>query len=144
MGHFLLFSLWGTGDVDGCRFCSKYKASCILILGKMTLYFTYTPDCLALPSGDEPWGLVVNEALCFSTHVVVSSNVGCHYDQVVDGTNGIVVSDLNPVNLVGALNSALQMSKLQMFEVSIDIFSVWNLTNSAKNIVTMLTDMSII
>jgi glycosyltransferase involved in cell wall biosynthesis len=101
-------------------------------------------DCLVLPTVGEPWGLVVNEALCHSTPVVVSSNIGCHFDQVIDGVNGVVISELNAVNLSAAITSALQISKSQVFNSSIDILNDWNLTNSAKNIVRMLENESLI
>jgi glycosyltransferase involved in cell wall biosynthesis len=47
-------------------------------------------DVFALPSGHEPWGLVVNEAMCFSLPVVVSDQVGAAGDLIVEGVNGFV------------------------------------------------------
>ncbi|WIG69268.1 glycosyltransferase family 4 protein [Photobacterium damselae] len=49
-------------------------------------------DCFCLPSYDEPWGLVVNEAMLFGLPVVVSDKVGCHYDLIENGINGFVSS----------------------------------------------------
>jgi len=37
-------------------------------------------DCLVLPSLSEPWGLVVNEALCTGLPVIVSDRCGCARD----------------------------------------------------------------
>ena len=45
-------------------------------------------DVFVLPSTDEPWGLVVNEVMCAGVPVVVSSEVGCALDLVIDGSNG--------------------------------------------------------
>lgn len=45
-------------------------------------------DVFVLPSEDEPWGLVVNEAMCAGLPVVVSEEVGAAADLVRDGTNG--------------------------------------------------------
>ena len=47
-------------------------------------------DVFALPSGEEPWGLVVNEAMCFSLPVVASDQVGATGDLVRGGVNGFV------------------------------------------------------
>jgi glycosyltransferase involved in cell wall biosynthesis len=47
-------------------------------------------DVFVLPSGDEPWGLVVNEAMCFSLPIVASDQVGAAGDLVLGGVNGFV------------------------------------------------------
>lgn len=45
-------------------------------------------DVLTLCSLDEPWGLVVNEAMCHGLPVLVSHAVGARLDLVRDGLNG--------------------------------------------------------
>jgi glycosyltransferase involved in cell wall biosynthesis len=45
-------------------------------------------EIFVLPAEDEPWGLIVNEAMCAGLPVVVSSEVGCVADLVEDGGNG--------------------------------------------------------
>jgi len=47
-------------------------------------------DVFALPSEDEPWGLVVNEAMCFSLPVITTRGVAAAADLVVDGETGFV------------------------------------------------------
>jgi len=49
-------------------------------------------DVFVLPSADEPWGLVVNEAMCFSLPIVASDQVGAAGDLVRGGMNGFVFS----------------------------------------------------
>jgi glycosyltransferase involved in cell wall biosynthesis len=58
-------------------------------------------DILALPSGHEPWGLVVNEAMACGLIPVVSDAVGCGPD-LVDG-----IGEVFPVGDVDALAAAL-------------------------------------
>jgi glycosyltransferase involved in cell wall biosynthesis len=58
-------------------------------------------DILALPSGREPWGLVVNEAMACGLVPVVSDAVGCGPD-LVDG-----IGEVFPVGNVDALAAAL-------------------------------------
>jgi glycosyltransferase involved in cell wall biosynthesis len=48
-------------------------------------------DLFVLPSEDEPWGLIVNEAMCAGLPVVVSAEVGCSADLVEDGATGFRV-----------------------------------------------------
>mgnify|MGYP001586350172 CR=1 FL=1 len=47
-------------------------------------------DIFALPSGWETWGLVVNEAMCFSLPIIASNVLGCIPDLVYHGENGYV------------------------------------------------------
>lgn len=47
-------------------------------------------DCLVLPSLEEVWGLVVNEALCCDLKVIVSDKCGCGPDLVKPGVNGYI------------------------------------------------------
>jgi len=47
-------------------------------------------DFLVLPSQRETWGLVINEALCFSLPVIVSDQVGAGQDLVIPEENGYI------------------------------------------------------
>ncbi len=60
-------------------------------------------DIFVLPSQHEPWGLVVNEAMNAARAVVVSDDVGCQQDLVLEGKTGAVF----PVGQVDALGAAL-------------------------------------
>ena len=45
-------------------------------------------DVFVLPSQDEPWGLIVNEAMCAGLPIVISKELGCMPDLLIDGVNG--------------------------------------------------------
>lgn len=49
-------------------------------------------DTLVLPSMSETWGIVVNEAMCFSLPLIVSDQVGSTTDMLRDGYNGFLFS----------------------------------------------------
>ena len=49
-------------------------------------------DVFVLPSEEEPWGLIVNEAMCAGLPVVVGQHAGCVADLVTDGYNGFAVT----------------------------------------------------
>lgn len=57
-------------------------------------------DVLALPSAYEPWGLVINEAMCFGLPVITSDKVGAAGDLVKEGENGFIYScgDINSLS----------------------------------------------
>ncbi len=60
-------------------------------------------DVFVLPSKLEPWGLVVNEAMCFGLPVIVSDQVGASGDLVVDDENGYIFPACN----INALTKSL-------------------------------------
>lgn len=64
-------------------------------------------DLFVLPSFSETWGLAVNEAMCLSRAVVVSTHVGCAQDLVHDRRNGLVFQAGSVLALADALKEAL-------------------------------------
>src|SRR5581483_3191529 len=71
--------------------------------GQIADYYA-AADVLVLPSGHEPWGLVLNEAMCFGLPVIASDAVGAAPDLVRPGENGWTY----PVGDVDALARALE------------------------------------
>lgn len=65
-------------------------------------------DVFVLPSREnEPWGLVVNEALMAGLPVIVSKTVGSAKDMVRDGWNGFVVDPTDAVSMAEKLRVLL-------------------------------------
>lgn len=65
-------------------------------------------NCFVLPSLIEPWGLVVNEALCLGTPVVVADRCGCVSDLVDGNKNAIKFISGNQLDLQSALLNAYE------------------------------------
>ncbi len=61
-------------------------------------------DAFVLPSGQEAWGLVVNEVMCAGRAVIVSDMVGCAPDLVRSGENGAIF----PTDDIDALARAIR------------------------------------
>jgi glycosyltransferase involved in cell wall biosynthesis len=98
-------------------------------------------DIFVLPStAGETWGLVVNEAMCFSVPVVVSDMVGCARDLVKHGENGFVypVGDTN--KLSEYLSKLLGDDELRkkMGEYSFEIIQKWNYNEGVEKILTAI------
>lgn len=57
-------------------------------------------DIFILPSTSEPWGLVIEEALSCGLPVLVSENIGCQFDLVINLDTGLVfpLNDLRKLN----------------------------------------------
>ena len=72
---------------------------------KLALYHSWA-DCSCMPSRTEAFHVALVEALACGA-VVVASAIPAHDELIVDGTNGLLVSDYdNPVALAGALRAA--------------------------------------
>jgi glycosyltransferase involved in cell wall biosynthesis len=64
-------------------------------------------DVFVLPSVNEPWGLIVNEAMNAGRAIIVSDKVGCASDLVKNGQNGYVVPADDSEALAGTLAQAI-------------------------------------
>jgi glycosyltransferase involved in cell wall biosynthesis len=65
-------------------------------------------DLLVLPSSHEPWGLVLNEAMCFGLPVIASDAVGAAPDLVHPGENGWIYAVGDTRALAAALRALLE------------------------------------
>lgn len=62
---------------------------------------------LVLASHDEPWGLVVNEALSAGIPVIGPFWIGAFADLVIHGETGLVTQDNSPTQLAAAMQTLL-------------------------------------
>ena len=65
-------------------------------------------DCMILPSDNgETWGLVVNEAMACGLPAIISDQVGCHSDLIIEGTTGFTYPCGNPNALAMHIHSLM-------------------------------------
>ncbi|MBX2823213.1 MAG: glycosyltransferase family 4 protein [Gammaproteobacteria bacterium] len=86
--------LVGDGELrDSLQHAASKSGSSVTFAGfvnqaEIARYYT-AADVLVLPSDSgETWGLVVNEAMASGMGVIVSDQVGCHPDLVIEGNTG--------------------------------------------------------
>ena len=82
-----------------------------------------------MPTGKEPWGLVVNEAMNQGVPVVVTEAVGAAAGGLVQsGRNGFVVPERNSAALAQAIERILTDAKLrkEMSQNSRQIIAGWD------------------
>ena len=93
-------------------------------------------DVFVNPSAFEPWGLVVNEAMCFSLPIVTTFGVSSAIDLVTDGKNGFLYEPGD----VGALHDGLRelirnsQRRIDMGRRSRKFIRRWNLDASVEGI----------
>ena len=98
----------------------------------------YAGDILILPSYDEPWGLVVNEAMAAGLPVIVSNECGCSLDLVRDGENGYILTDLRNSETLRTLVMKALKNKENFSKKSLEIIANWTFENSRKSFEELL------
>jgi glycosyltransferase involved in cell wall biosynthesis len=102
-------------------------------------YFT-AADVFVLPSTEEPWGLIINEAMNLRLPVVTTDKVGAGPDLVKDGENGFIY----PAGDVEALSAALKRLvrdpalRQKMGEASLRIIDRWSFNEDVEGILAAL------
>jgi glycosyltransferase involved in cell wall biosynthesis len=90
----VFFVLVGYGDLqdDIDQFSKKNNLDSIKSVSYTTAdeiwNYYFSSDIFILPSLEETWGLVVNEAMEASLPILLSKNVGCSDDLLIEGENG--------------------------------------------------------
>ena len=99
------------------------------------VYKFYTiSDLLILPSNEEAWGLVINEAMICGLPIIATDRVGASVDLIKDGQNGYVIKVNCPECIADAI-AKIYVNQLNTKNNSQEIirqFSFENMIQSAK------------
>lgn len=94
-------------------------------------------DIFVLPSSFEPWGLAINEVMNAGKAVVVSDQVGCAPDLVLDGQNGAIFPVGDVVALAESMKWAIANS-IVAGDRSRDIIKNWSFDEDIQGIKSSL------
>ena len=80
-------------------------------------------DLFVLPSTQEVWGLVINEAMCCGLPVISTKAAGCTEDMIMPGENGFIIDAIDVEQLYSAMKEILLDDELarRMGERSLEI-----------------------
>lgn len=100
-------------------------------------------DIFVLPSEDEPWGLVINEAMCAGVPIVASEEIGAVPDLVRHGYNGYTFPAGDVEQLATYLQKLISDKGIRksMGEKSLEIIHSWDLDNSASGILAAMESL---
>lgn len=103
--------------------------------------YYFMADTLILPSEDEPWGLVINEAMAAGLPVIASDECGAYMDLVSNDKNGYVVSAGSVQDIANSLNNIFysKEKKCELGTNSLEMISKWKFVDSRKSFEKMIT-----
>ncbi len=98
--------------------CKKNGLSNVIFTGfidyeQLPKYFAIS-DLFVLPSSEEVWGLVINEAMACGLPVITTNKVGASVDLVKDGVNGYVVQEQSCNELYSAIRRLVSDKTLRL------------------------------
>lgn len=96
------------------------------------LQYYRAADVLAMPTREDIWGLVVNEAMACGLPVVSTDRCVAARELVEDGVNGYLVPAEDPAALAEKLREALSGDTYAMGEASLKKIRPYTLQNMAK------------
>ena len=97
-------------------------------------------NLLVLPSKEETFGLVINEAMSARTAIIASDKIGSSKDLVINGINGFIFKSENLESLTAILEKTLSNKEtlLDMAEKSEEIIKDWNYEKDLEGIISAL------
>lgn len=100
----------------------------------------FIADLFILPSLNEVWGLVINEAMAAGLPIIASNEVGATGDLVIDGVNGFTVSPFDIEEIKEKILIIYEDKKLrvEMEENSKKIIANWTFESSKESFNNML------
>jgi glycosyltransferase involved in cell wall biosynthesis len=98
--------------------------------------FYHLCSVFVLPSLQEPWGLVINEAMSAGRAVIASDQVGSAYDLIIQGKNGFIFKAGDIHALADALLETLSEPNRceQMGKASLEMISGWGFDRNINSI----------
>ena len=101
-------------------------------------------NALVINSIDEPWGLVVNEAMASGLAVIGPMWIGSFEDLIIDGKNGIVTGDNSPDSIVAAMRKLIHdpelANKMGIASRELSKANGFNINKSVTNFKKILND----
>ena len=94
--------------------------------------FYRAADLFVLPTREDIWGLVINEAMAFGLPVITTDRCVAGLELVEDGVNGYLIPTEDPKALEDRIRRVLESDLLQMGQASLDKIRPYTIENMAK------------
>ncbi len=131
-------------------FCKQKNLINVCITGfkdqnEISQYYA-SGDIFLFPSSRETWGLVINEAMCFSLPIITTRMVSSSADLVVTGENGFIHNVGDITSMTNSVEYLLtNKTALDNFgKKSFDIISKWSIDACINGVKKCLAEICII
>ncbi len=129
-------------------FCKEKKLKNVFFEGfkqqkELIKYYAFS-DIFILPSFEEVWGLVVNEALASGIYVLCSKYAGASYDLIKEGWNGEIFDPNNIaeiVNLIKRVKENIKDIRKRRDEISKHTCKEFSIEKSAGEFIKAIKDV---
>ena len=145
-GYDIIAFIVGEGDYKGeLQMKSQDIKSNIIFTGhvnpdKIYKYY-YASDIFILPTYNDLWGLVVNEAMACGLPIIVTDAAGCSYDLIKD--NGYIVTHHDINELSRAIEDLMDNKKRNEFgKNSRKIITKWTFRESLDSLIKILGNIN--
>lgn len=97
-------------------------------------------DYFILPSEDDAWGLVVNEAIEMGLPVIVSDGCGCYFDFVKEEKNGFSFKAGDVNRLSDCILKVSEIDNKLLKQAQDEILSKWNMESSVNQFIKLVEE----
>lgn len=146
----IVFMIIGGGGIEKelLSLSKKLHVNCIItgfIQEQKELFKHYfAGDALILPSIHEPWGLVVNEAMCAGLPVLISNVCGSSMDLVKDNENGYIINPYDISEIGDKIKRLFNNPNFKdMGKRSKEIIGEWSFESSRKQLGNILENIEV-
>jgi len=125
--------------------CAKHQIKDVHFLGnksyeELPKYYSMA-DIFVLPTLEDVWGLVVNEAMACGLPVITTKAAGCAVDLIVPGENGFIVDEANAGQLCSAMRKIISDETIarKMGKKSLEMVNNrWNIDENVNGVVSAI------
>ncbi|WP_281774506.1 glycosyltransferase family 4 protein [Methanobacterium formicicum] len=140
-GHDIKLLVVGDGDFKKELKKQAQISTSVIFVGHVSpeeIYnYYYASDIFVLPTYDDPWGLVVNEAMACQLPIIVSNAAGCSIDLIEK--NGYVITAGNLNELYSAIIDLINKNQNNNYgKKSFELIRNWTYRDSCKSFLKTL------
>ena len=132
-----IYIVGGTPTEEYLQICRERNLQNVHFVGFMKkeqlLKYYQAADLFVLPTREDIWGLVINEAMAYSLPVITTDRCVAGLDLVENGVNGYIVPVEDDVALAEKINTLFTQDYLAMGQVSREKIRNYTIEQMAKS-----------
>ena len=132
-----IYIIGGSPTQEYLKLCQEYNVKNVHFLDFMKkeklIHYYKAADLFVLPTREDIWGLVINEAMAFGLPIVTTDRCVAGLELVQDGENGYIVPVEDVQALAQRMKDVLRGDHSQMGAVSLEKIRNYTIENMVKS-----------